>query len=47
MMPEDYPYFDGADPSSDDEEDDEEEPPRAVPINRKRRPALIEVGPRP
>ena len=48
MMPGDYPYFDGEDTSDEEEEeeeDDDDQPPQAVPLNSKRKAALIAVRP--
>jgi len=48
MMPGDYPYFDGEDTSDEEEEeeeDDDAQPPQAVPLNSKRKAALIAVRP--
>lgn len=46
MMPGDYPYFDGEDTSDEEEEeDDDDQPPQAVPLNNKRKAALIAVRP--
>ena len=47
-MPGDYPYFDGEDTSDEEEEeeeDDDAQPPQAVPLNSKRKAALIAVRP--
>ena len=47
ILPGQYPYFDGEDTSDEDEDEDEDEedepPPQAVPLNNKRRAALIAV----